>query len=211
MSGNVFEGGLTPISGALVSMDGLSSTTNSSGYYEMHGVIAGENRTIAASQQCYASFSANDVTVGEGANTYEIDMIPNSVNGTVFSSAGGNVGAGANITIAGVQGTTAAGGTFSILRVPSGLGQNVTISQSGYLNYIGTANINSGSTSVNFTMSPDTVSGTVKSAVGGNFVAGGCGEDRWGNRHDECIRLLFFKYRSRRHECAGIDYQERLR
>ena len=104
-------------------MDGLSTTTDADGYYELHGVIAGTGRSITVSQQCYAGFTASNLTIGEGANTYEIDLTPNSVSGTVFSSAGGNVGSGAAITIGGVSGTTIAGGAFTLLYVPLGFGQ----------------------------------------------------------------------------------------
>ena len=155
MSGFVMENGSTPIAGAEVTMGGLTSTTDSNGYYSIAGVIAGTGMSISASQPDYASFVAGNLTVVQGDNTYNINLTPNSVSGTVHSSAGGNVGAGAVITIAGVSGTTDTSGDFTLLRVPAGTGKAVTISQAGYVNYTGNAVINSGSTNLTLTMNPN--------------------------------------------------------
>ena len=72
MSGYVTENGSTPIEGAEVTMDGITSTTDSNGYYSIAGVIAGSGRSISASHPDYAGFVASNLTVAEGDNTYSI-------------------------------------------------------------------------------------------------------------------------------------------
>ena len=79
-------------------------------------------------------------------------MSPNTVSGTILASQGGNVGAGAIVTIGGVSATTTAGGAYTMNAVPAA-NDAVTIIQYGYVNYTGNFVIANGANSgVNFTM-----------------------------------------------------------
>ena len=92
--------------------------------------------------------------ISGGANPgVNFTMTANQATGTVLSSQGGNVGIGANVTIAGIPGTTDINGIYSIFRVPAG-NQAVGISQAGYSNFNGSVNVQMGVTSANFTMLP---------------------------------------------------------
>ena len=121
------------ISGAVVVVAGIEGTTDSNGVYLITDVPAGSNKTISATMGEFEAYSYQ-INVASGATTtYNFTMTadPGAVTGTVYSSAGGNVGPGATVTIGGVTGTTDSNGVFSLLNVPAG-NRTVTVSQAGY-------------------------------------------------------------------------------
>ena len=149
----------------------------------------------------YTDFTgALNVTVG--ANNYNITLTVNTLSGTVLSSMGGNVGAGAIVTIGGVSGTTDSNGQYTVYAVPSGNGQNLLARRQITRIILATVNITDGNNSYNFTMTanPGTVTGY------GLFFGrrSGCyrreRHDRRSFRHYEFKRHLYPQQRSCRTE-----------
>ena len=131
--------------------------------------VSGKNVTI--SQTGYNDYSGTAL-INSGSTNVDFTMSPNTVSGTVYSAMGGNVGAGAVVIIAGITGTTNAGGYYSVNTVPTGSNRAVSITQDGYVNYSGTITLNNGSNSDDFTMQPNELTGTVTSSYDGSVVSG---------------------------------------
>ena len=157
--------------GAVVTIGGISATTTAGGVYTMNTVPAG-NEAVTISQSGYVNYSGNFV-ISSGINSnVNFTMTCNTVSGTILASQGGNVGAGAVVTIGGITATTTSGGAYTMNAVPAA-NDAVTIVQSGYVNYTGNVVISSGTNSnVNFTMTCNTVSGTILASQGGNVGSG---------------------------------------
>ena len=105
-------------------------------------------------------------------NTVNITMTANAAEGTVYSSAGGGVVSGANITIGGIPGTTDSNGDYFISGIPAGNSAAVSIFRSGFKNYSNYVKVTAGETlDYNFTITadPGNVTGTVSSSAGGNL------------------------------------------
>ena len=156
--------------GAIVTVGGVTGTTDSNGVYSVSNVPAG-NVTVTASMSGYANWTGNAVVMAT-SNTVNITMAANAVEGTVFSSAGGNV-ANAVVTIGGISGSTDTNGYYFIAGIPAGGGEAVSIAKSGFITYSDSVSVTAGQTlTYNFTITadPGTVTGTVSSSAGG-YVA----------------------------------------
>ena len=160
------------VSGAVVVVSGIEGTTDSNGVYFITGVPSGFRQNNICDNGRICGLQRSNQRCKRRKTTYDFTMTadPGAVTGTVYSSAGGNVGHGATVTIGGVTGTTDSNGVFSLSNVPAG-NRTVTVSQVGYQNYTNSAIIPSGQSTLNLTMNANIVDGTVLSSAGG-FVSG---------------------------------------
>ena len=87
--------------GVNVTIAGVSGYTNSNGIYMIPGVPSGANKTVTGQISNYENYTGT-VSVGSDATAdYNFTMIHYNVTvtGTVLSSTGGNVGAGALVAV----------------------------------------------------------------------------------------------------------------
>ncbi|WP_256762422.1 carboxypeptidase regulatory-like domain-containing protein [Cohnella sp. WQ 127256] len=135
VTGAVFGPGNSPISGASVSIDSISTVTDGTGQYTLSDVPAG-SQTINVSKAGYNNGTANvTVTAGQNVNASDIVLAAvqttGSVTGQVVSS--GNRISGATVSIGGISVATDALGRYTLSNVPAGK-QTITVTKAGYNN-----------------------------------------------------------------------------
>lgn len=166
VTGQVVNSSGTGVSGATVSGDGISTTTDSSGNYTLANLPSG-SATITASSTGFANASVS-VTVTAGstvtAPTITLGSNSGSVSGTVKSSSGTAI-AGAAVGYGGGSTTTSSTGTYSLTGVPAGTIQLVA-SASGFQSSSQNVTITGGAnTTANFTLAASTGSGNVTGKI----------------------------------------------
>ena len=157
-------------SGATVTIGGTTAATDTNGSYTIYAVPAGTDN-VSITAPAFVSYNAA-TSIIMGANSgVNFTVTADSLNGTVLSSQGGNVGSGAYVNVDGLTATTDSNGQFSMNTVTAG-SHNISISQSGYAPYGTTFSTSSGSNTHNFTITANSVSGTVYSSADGEVIAG---------------------------------------
>lgn len=177
VTGQVVNGSGAAVSGATITAQGISTTTDTSGNYTLANLPAGTT-TITASATGFANATAS-VTVTAGttvtAPTITLGSNSGSVSGTVKSSTGAAI-AGASVGYGGGSTTTSSTGTYSLTGVPAGTIQLVA-SASGFQSSTQNVTITGGAnTTANFTLTAasggGTVTGKITNASSGAAVAG---------------------------------------
>jgi hypothetical protein len=125
----------TPIPGAIVTADGMTSVTDNGGIYNIS--IAPGTYNVTASATGYNSASANVTVVSGAISTYNFTLTPTvatPINGTiigiVFNASSGVPIPGAIVTADGMSSVTGNGGFYNISIAPGTY--NVTASATGY-------------------------------------------------------------------------------
>ena len=164
------------VAGAIVTINGISGTTDSNGNYTITGIAAGSGKSLTAIKANFTNYTSTVTVTSDSTTTYNFTMTayPGTVTGTITSSAGGTV-AGAVVSIAGVQGTSDSNGNYTIPNVPAGSNETLTASSSTYT--YGGANLTVTSNAVttfNFMMNanPGNITGIVTSSIGGSVLSG---------------------------------------
>jgi alpha-tubulin suppressor-like RCC1 family protein len=154
-----------PITGATVTVDGKSDTTNGSGEYSISGVTPG-SQTITATASGYPNYSGTVDVIADSTVTFNIFMNTGTVSGTVTDSSTSDFIVGAVVTVDGKSDTTNGSGEYSISGVTPG-SQTITATASGYAPYSGIVSVVGGSTVThNFTMDE----GIIDLSGGGNHT-----------------------------------------
>ena len=143
------------LSGALVSIAGLTATTSATGAFSLTGIPAG-TYTLSITKSGYAPFNNATYVVGSNLTSLNFFLAPpispyGSISGTIHSGSNTGAGlAGATVTIAGLSATTNATGTFSIANIPVGT-YAFSVAKSGYVTYSNLAYyVGSNQTGLNF-------------------------------------------------------------
>ena len=173
-----------PVSGASVSIGGVTTFTDGSGGYTLSGVPLG-SQPAHISASYYATWNAN-VTVNPGSQTANFSLTPTTgtVTGTVLDAVTSSGVAGATVSVGGVSTTTVASGAYALTHVPysSGASQTVNASASGYASNSTTVIVQPGlsvaASTISLTPTTGSVSGKVTVAgtatgIGGATVSSG--------------------------------------
>jgi hypothetical protein len=177
VSGTVVDGNGQPLSGAIVSAAGLTTSTAADGSYALNNLPAGST-TIKASLTGFQSGSTT-VTVVAATTTAApaITLVSGSgsITGSVKTTAGAAI-AGASVGFGGGTATTDANGNYTLNGVPVGTVQLVA-SASGFQSVTQSVTVSGGSTSTaNFTLAAapagGTVTGKITNASSGAIVTG---------------------------------------
>ena len=120
-------------SGAVITIGGVSATTDGSGIYSM-SVVAAANDAVTITQAGYVNYTGN-VIITNGSNTgvnFTMTAIPGNITGTINVSD-------ITVTLTANNGinnytTTSSSGTYTITSLPPG-SYNVTATATGYQNY----------------------------------------------------------------------------
>lgn len=119
--GHVYLTGTThPISGVKVSCEGITSTTDNSGEYELTGVPVGQ-RTITATKTGFEDYSET-INVTPGENEHDIYMTsknPCNLHGYVKHRIDGAI-QGAKVTVGDFTDWTDANGHYQLPNIPQG-------------------------------------------------------------------------------------------
>lgn len=167
VTGQVVNGGGTGVSGATVSAQGLSVSSDAAGNYTLGNLPAGA-ATITASATGFATGTAA-VNVAAGTTTtapaITLGSSSGTVTGTVKSSAGAAI-AGASVSFGGGSATTNSTGGYTITGVPAGTIQLVA-SATGFQSVTQNVTVNGGATATaNFTLAASTTgTGTITGKV----------------------------------------------
>jgi hypothetical protein len=140
-SGKVASGLNGPgLSGATVTFDGRSTTTDAGGAFTITGLTTG-NKSLSISKSGYQTYTNNAYYLGGNLTGQGFYLTPNAVQATTYSFSGkvsnGQNGpglSGATVTLDGKTATTDAGGAFTITGLTTG-NKNLSISKSGYQTY----------------------------------------------------------------------------
>ena len=166
VTGQVVNGSGAALSGATVTADGVSSTTDANGNYTLANLPAG-SATITASATGFANGTVTvTVTAGSTVTAPPITLGANSgsVSGTVKSSTGAAI-AGASLSYGGGSTTTSSTGAYSLTGVPAGTIQLVA-SASGFQSSTQNVTVTGGANTVaNFTLTASTGTGTVTGKI----------------------------------------------
>ncbi|UUZ84660.1 carboxypeptidase-like regulatory domain-containing protein [Paenibacillus sp. P26] len=170
ISGTVTNGAGNPVSGAAVTVSGVSGsvTTDANGKYTLN-IPAGTYQYVSVSAAGYANYAQNHIQVTEG-NTTTVNFSYGAISGTITDESG-NPLSGANVYTYNAGTTTNAGGTYT-LNVPPGTYSVYADKNSAGYNKSAKDNIQvtaGNTTTVHFTYGA--VSGTVTNASG-NPVSG---------------------------------------
>jgi hypothetical protein len=177
VSGTVVDGNGQPLSGAIVSAAGLTTSTAADGSYALNNLPAGST-TIKASLTGFQSGSTT-VTVVPATTTAApaITLVSGSgsITGSVKTTAGAAI-ADASVGFGGGTATTDANGNYTLNGVPVGTVQLVA-SASGFQSVTQSVTVSGGSTSTaNFTLAAapagGTVTGKITNASSGAIVTG---------------------------------------
>jgi hypothetical protein len=177
VSGTVVDGNGQPLSGAIVSAAGLTTSTAADGSYALNNLPAGST-TIKASLTGFQSGSTT-VTVVAATTTAApaITLVSGSgsITGSVKTTAGAAI-ADASVGFGGGTATTDANGNYTLNGVPVGTVQLVA-SASGFQSVTQSVTVSGGSTSTaNFTLAAapagGTVTGKITNASSGAIVTG---------------------------------------
>ena len=156
VTGKVTDASGNPISGATVSFGGGSTTTASNGTYSFTDLPTGALQLVASATG-FQSVTQN-VTVTGGSSTTANFSLPavsqssGTVTGVVTNISTGGVIAGAVVKWNGASATADSNGVYTLANVAGG-SQTFTASATGYLPRNGTANVSSGTTTLNFQLS----------------------------------------------------------
>ena len=168
VTGTVSSSAGGTITGAVVTIDGVQGTTNSSGVYTIANVPAGSNESLTASISNYSYGGANLTVPSDIITTFDFTMTgnPGNITGIVTSSVDGSGVSGVNVTIGGISATTNSGGVYTVTGIAAG-NRSVTAAKTNYT-YSG-ANVFvpvAGSANFSFVMQadPGTVSGSISPA-----------------------------------------------
>lgn len=166
VTGQVINSSGAGVSGATVTGDGVSTSTNAGGNYTLANLPAG-SATITASATGFTNASTN-VTVSAGSTVtappITLGSNSGSVSGTVKSSTGAAI-AGASVGYGGGSTTTSSTGTYSLTGVPAGTIQLVA-SASGFQSVTQNVTITGGANSTaNFTLTASTGAGTITGKI----------------------------------------------
>lgn len=146
----------TPVSGAKVTLDGVTATTNSTGYAVLKSKVG--KRTAAVSKQYYqASTVAVFVGVSAGKNKTEVqlDATGRQVPIKVVDKITGKPISDAEITVLNTDAKTDNSGAATIVLPTGAPTRNATISASGYNKLTAKVSITSNSVSTNtFALTP---------------------------------------------------------
>ena len=174
--------GAAAIAGAtVIDSGGSSATTNSSGVYTLAGLTPASH-TVTVSATGFISASQTATVSAGTTQTASFSLTPSAttggVTGTVTSSSGGAIIAGATVTDSGGASTTTdSSGVYTLPGLTQG-SHTLTATASGFSAQVQTASVTTGNTTqnVNFRLIPATttggVSGTVTNASGGAAIAG---------------------------------------
>ncbi|MFC6232579.1 beta strand repeat-containing protein [Paenibacillus allorhizosphaerae] len=170
ISGTVSNGSGNPVSGATVSVSGVSgsATTDANGKYTLN-VPAGTYQYVSVGATGYANYAQNNIQVNEG-NATTVNFSYGAISGIVTDESG-NPLSGANVYTYNAFQTTSAGGTYT-LNVPPGTYSVYADKNSAGYNKSTKDNVQvtaGDTTNVNF--SYGAISGTVTNASG-NPVSG---------------------------------------
>ena len=177
VSGTVVDGNGQPLSGAIVSAAGLTTSTAADGSYALNNLPAGST-TIKASLTGFQS-GLTTVTVVAATTTAApaITLVSGSgsITGSVKTTAGAAI-ADASVGFGGGTATTDANGNYTLNGVPVGTVQLVA-SASGFQSVTQSVTVSGGSTSTaNFTLAAapagGTVTGKITNASSGAIVTG---------------------------------------
>lgn len=143
--------GYQPLSGATVTCSGVTTTTNSNGYYVLTGIPVGE-RTLTISKTGFGTVTR---TVAVSANATTVATAQDSVSGAMTLSTSGSVSvttspAGASIYIDGATATLTTPTTLAGLSVGE---HTIYVTLNGYLGAAQTVTVtNGGTASVSLTL-----------------------------------------------------------
>jgi formylglycine-generating enzyme required for sulfatase activity len=137
MSGTIRSGSISGpvLSGATVSIAGMTTTTSSSGSYSFTGIPVG-SYIFTVSKVGYDTFTSSAYSIGSnlsGLNNYLTQpVVYYAMSGTIRSGSNtGSVLSGATVSIAGMTTTTSSTGTYSFSSIPAG-SYIFTVSKVGY-------------------------------------------------------------------------------
>lgn len=178
VTGHVVNSSGGAVSGATVSGEGVSTTTDSNGNYTLANLPAG-SAAITASATGFANAGVN-VTIAAGSTVtapqITLGSDTGSISGTVKSSTGAAI-AGASVGYGGGSTTASSTGAYSLTGVPAGTVQLVA-SASGFQSSTQNVTVTGGAnTTANFTLSSSstgtgTVTGKISNASSGAAIAG---------------------------------------
>jgi len=193
MSGTIHVGNNSgpALSGATVSIAGLSTTTNSAGTFTIIGIPAG-TYAFSVSKLGYDTYTNPAYYVGADQSSLNFYLtqpdVSYSISGTIHAgSNSGSTLSGATVSIAGLSTTTNSAGTFTIIGIPAGT-YAFSVSKPGYDTYTNPAYyVGADQSGLNFYLAiinvdplnawhlRSSLSSTLKSVVYGNnaFVAVG--------------------------------------
>ena len=185
------------ISGATVTdSGGASTTTNSSGVYNLSGLSPGSHNLTASASGFAAGTQTAPVNAGgttQGVN-FSLAVAPGSVTGTITAASGGAAIAGATVSDAsGASATTDGSGVYTLPGLGAG-SHSLTASANNFTaqtqDRLGASRPDHPRT-FNFTRSragQGAASGTVTSASGGAAIAGTTVSDNGRSQHHRRLR-----------------------
>jgi len=170
MSGTIHIGSNSGavLSGATVSIAGLTATTSSTGTFSITGIPSG-TYAFSVSKSGYDTYTNSAYYVGSNQTGLSFYLtqptITYSMSGTIHvGSNSGAVLTGATVSIAGLTATTGSAGTFTITGISAGT-YAFSVSKAGYDTYTNSAYyVGSDQTGLNFYLTPSGTSGDYTSA-----------------------------------------------
>ncbi|MGF7046788.1 hypothetical protein J2T13_001286 [Paenibacillus sp. DS2015] len=179
VTGAVYGPGNSPISGASVSIGGISDVTDAQGEFTLTNIVPG-SQTVTVSSAGYNNGSATvTVTAGQNVSTGTITLTEVATTGTVTGIVHGSNNSplsGASVSIGGISVITDALGEFTLTKIAPG-SQTVTVSSTGYNNESATVTVTAGQnvSAGTITLTEVATTGTVTGIVygpGNNPISG---------------------------------------
>ncbi|WP_379156280.1 carboxypeptidase regulatory-like domain-containing protein [Paenibacillus sp. sgz5001063] len=146
VTGGVYGPGNTPISGASVSIGGISDVTDAQGQFTLSNIPPGSQTVTVSSVGYNNGTAAVTVTVGQSVSAGTITLTPVQTTGSVtgiVQGLGNTPISGASVSIGGISDITDVQGQFTLSNIPPG-SQTVTVSSAGYNDGLATVTVTAG-------------------------------------------------------------------
>ena len=149
-------------------------TTDAAGHYALTNIAAGD-AIVTASKTGYATATASPAIVA-GANTQNLDLTANTLDGAVTNTVSGQPIAGAIVMVVDSANmtntlTTDAGGHYVVTNIAAGIA-TVTASLAGYITATASPTIVVGPNTQDLGLTANTLTGVVTDALTGLPIAG---------------------------------------
>ncbi|MBI4264117.1 MAG: carboxypeptidase-like regulatory domain-containing protein [Acidobacteria bacterium] len=134
------------ISGATVSVGGVSATTNSSGNYTINEAPGGVQSVQSSASGFNTRTDTVNIAIG-GTTNHSVALTPagGTLTGTISNASNGQPISGARVAVGSVSATTDSSGRYTLSNAPAG-SQTVTTSATGFTTRTDTVNVVAGST-----------------------------------------------------------------